>query len=141
MLNSGDWIEIRATLQAVENPDFQCSVCLSDPRGQDAVQSKRVGKACTEHRDSPLWVLDGIKFHTCIGNFVSESVLSWLSSYHQWKKGILPFPGGYFDQPAKAIDVFTAFEGHFQRAEQARQKKEAAKQRMLQSKGLGRGRR
>lgn len=135
-----DWIEIRATLQAIENPDFQCQVCLGDPRGDKALEFKKLGKACTEHREAPLWVLDGVSFYTCIGNFVSESVLSWLSAYHQWKQGVMPFPGSFFDQPAKAIDVFTAIEGHFQRIEEQRRKRERAKQHVMQSRGLKRGR-
>lgn len=127
-ITESDWVEIVATLRAVDNPDFQCQVCLGDPGGEARVQNKRQSKACSELREQPLWDFDGVSFRTCIGNFVSESVFTWLSAFQKYREGVLPFGGSFFDQPAKAIELFTAFEGHFQRKIEAEQKKQAAKQ-------------
>jgi len=132
-VTNNDWIEIRSTLQATENRDFFCDVCLSNR----ATEQKLESKACKVERGAPLWVLDDVKYFRCIGNFVSDSVLNWLGAYNQFGKGTMPFPGSYTEQPAKVIELFGLFDSYFQKSAKEAERKEQSKRAMLAARGGG----
>ena len=62
--------------------------------------------------DEPLpehlqWEFDGIKFERCANFYINEA--RWLSDafeiYNWAQKGMLPYPGSFWDQPNKVIEI------------------------------------
>jgi hypothetical protein len=133
-----EWVQVKSTLLATKNPTYSCSSCLSKYNyrsDSEMMTAKERGiKACEEVRKEPFFNIDRqIYFKTCPGNFVTQSVLHWMGVHESFRKGIMPYAGGFLDQPNKALDLFKMFDAFY--AEQAleRMKKQAA------SKGKRRG--
>lgn len=49
-------------------------------------------------------------FSKCIGNYYDNVVAGYLSANEIYQKGVMPFSGSLFDQPAKIIEVFSVIE-------------------------------
>ena len=99
-------------MHAIYNSQFQCEKCLSKyAHRTDATtmtEKIRKTKGCYDHYSTPIHTVQQavtLKYKTCIGNFYSYPVVSWAGAHAQYEKGIMPFKGGYMEQPAKAIDI------------------------------------
>lgn len=69
-------------------------------------------------------------FSKCIGNYYDNVVAGYLSANESFQKGVMPFGGSLFDQPAKIIEAFNVIESikrdtqlKAQEAERAKQKR------------------
>lgn len=129
-------IELRSTLHALTNREFICSTCQSKYSNRTDAQEmlakvKRV-KGCeiphkvAVHRITQCGVR--LNYASCIGNFFSFSAMNWISFYNSFENGVMPFSGGYMDQPSKFIDVMNVV-GSYKQEEMlksAKQQKQAA---------------
>lgn len=113
-------IELRSTLHALSNNDFICSICQGKyearPDGKQMLEKVKRVKGC-ESITSNLrhFIIQGntkLSYNTCIGNFVNDSSIYWINFYNHFEKGVMPFGGGYMDQPAKVIDVMSVVGSH-----------------------------
>jgi len=139
-------IELRATLHALENRDFICSVCTEPDFRPDAdamVEAKKKQKACTEIRNFALHnIKDGrlnLLFATCPGNFFSEGALHMIQAHELFEKGVMPFPGSYMEQPAKVIDIMSIIGSYKAQRILAKAEKERMQSKM-QNLGMKNGR-
>jgi hypothetical protein len=136
-LTVGEWVELRATLHAVDNRKYQCTECLGQYSGRSdaAIMTEKVRKlnGCSEIKNETIHHINReILFSTCIGNFFSTSAVQWLSTHAHFERGTMPYPGALMDQPNKALEIFRVIERHkFERAEAER----AAEQRKARVNG------
>lgn len=140
-LTYSDDIYLHSTLHALSNQDFICSTCMSRYKDRPAMAAKwRKTKGCEEIIPGPLPLHTvnkdafRIKYNTCIGNFFAPSVVMWIEAYRKFDKGIMPYSGGYMEQPNKAIEILRVIEADFQTKAQV----ERSKNRRAQSTKLHR---
>lgn len=141
-----EWIEVKATLHAIDNPQFQCNKCLSKFAGrhdEEAMLAKsRKLKACEEILDQPRHFLgdkEEIQFSTCIGNFFSYSVVTYLDWQNKFEQGVMPFPGSFSEQPNKVIELFRVIDQYKQdKMKQEIQKQKNRDRANMRGKSLGR---
>ena len=62
---------------------------------------------CDKVSDKPLHDIDDILFYTCVCNFKHPMMGFFLDATEAYDNGILPFKGGYSDQPAKMIEIIS----------------------------------
>lgn len=106
-------IELRSTLHALTNRDFICSTCQSKhsnrPDAQAILDKSKKIKGCTQPLPVAIHKISQgqtrLNYSSCIGNFFSFSAMSWINFYNSFEQGVMPFGGGYMDQPSKFIDV------------------------------------
>lgn len=125
-----EWIQLKATLHAVENQELFCDNCLERGKANPAAAEKfRSVRGCESLATQPVFVLDDgrLKFRRCVGNYVSASVLKWVTVSEQYSRGIMPFQGSLTEQPAKAIELFTAIETWRSELQARRMKEHQAK--------------
>jgi len=112
-LSNLEYIELSSTLAALSNQKYNCRHCLTQysnrSDSQMITEKVRRIKNCEVVGEQYIHqILQGntqMMFSTCPGNFFSQSAMSWVEMSHSMEKGILPYPGGYMDQPNKAIEV------------------------------------
>lgn len=132
-------IELRSTLHALTNRDFICSKCQSKHASRtDAeemlAKTKRIKGCEVPHAVAIHKIRQGavsINYKSCIGNFFSYSSMNWINFYNSFEQGVLPFEGGYMDQPSKFIDVMNIIANHKQEQiiDNAQKQKIASKRR------------
>lgn len=127
-LKISEWIEIRATLHAIENDQFNCSKCLtkyaSRKDGEEMTEAMRKAKGCREVKEAALHSLgDEITFRTCPGNFYRPQVVSLLEASRKFEAGVMPYAGGLMDQPNKVVEIFGVMTAHRMERQAAEQKK------------------
>lgn len=128
-LNVNEWAQVRTTLFALDNREYQCAQCLHKHRGRPdeeaMLAASQESKACRTIRPTPF--LNDAKreifFSTCPGNFFFPEVIHWIDAYRRFEAGHLPFEGGYMDQPAKLIELFQVIGAHFEEKRAAERKK------------------
>jgi len=136
-------VELRATLAALDDKRFNCEECLKRYDGhQDAAgMTKRLRQsmACQETRKEPLHRLGkDLSFATCPGNFYSAQATHWISVHRKFEAGVMPYPGGLLDQPAKAIEIMNVISSHYAERMKAEQDKLQALERSRKAVGRGR---
>lgn len=138
-LSYQEHVELRSTLHALTNREFICSVCqgkyASRTDAQAMLEKVKRTKGCEVPHPQPVHRIaqSGLKlnYSSCIGNFFSPSAMHWVGYYNAFEKGVMPFPGGYMDQPAKLIDVMSVIGNHKQEemVKNAHAQKQAGKRR------------
>ena len=133
-----EWATVKATLVAIDEKKYRCGSCLTEytnrADGEKMLQASRDSKGCFGVKDYKVLSLsDGISFKTCPGNFYSKEVAGLLEAFRSYERGVMPFQGALFDQPAKVIEVFGLFSTH--RAEQAEQ---ASRRKAMKERSRGR---
>jgi hypothetical protein len=123
-----EWVELKATLHAIEDNRFNCQKCLSQyqgrPDGEQMLAKARANKGCQELKTQPIHKIGNeISFRTCIGNFVRPQVYGYLEAFRRYEQGVMPYSGGLFEQPAKIIDVFGVISMHQAEKAQAEHRK------------------
>jgi hypothetical protein len=112
-----EWVEIKATLAALEDDKFNCRKCLSRYEGR-ADGEKMLGKvrqnmACQEMKAEPIHkVGDELRFRTCVGNYVKPQVHAFVSAHRRFEQGVMPYSGGLMEQPGKIIEIFNIIDSH-----------------------------
>lgn len=134
-LSVEEWVNLKASLYALENREFYCGDCLSKYEGRVASEemSKKARdlKGCFGLKDRQLHHIERkIYFYTCIGNFFRESVLHWLDMFRAFDKGVMPYQGNLMDQPNKVIEIFRVIESYKQDKMVTDQKREQGRQRV-----------
>jgi hypothetical protein len=142
-----EWIILISTLYSIEEEKFDCSKCLkkyAQRTDYEAMTAKlRLSKSCESFQSQPVHQIEAegvrLSFTTCIGNFKRPSMLRWVEAHRQYQTGILPFSGGFLDQPNKVIEIFNLISSEQNRRREA----QVQKQRLMQASRLGgaRGRR
>ena len=143
-LSHKEHVELRSTLHALTNRDFICSQCqgkfVSRRDAEEMLAKTKRIKGCeTPHKVAVHRIRQGdtkLNYSSCIGNFFSFSAMSWINFYNSFEQGVLPFQGGYMDQPSKFIDVMNIVSNYKQ--EEMVRSAQAQKQAMRRSRG-GRG--
>lgn len=69
------------------------------------LEKERKLLGCYNSYNEPIHETSDLRYTRCIGNFNSDSASSWIESSDFFEKGIMPFQGGYMEQPAKVIEV------------------------------------
>lgn len=106
-----EWVEIRATLHAIENEKFNCRKCVAKYQGRadgDTMLAKvQKLQGCKEMLPQPTHKIgEEMSFRSCIGNFTKPQVHALLEAFNRFEQGVLPYAGGLMDQPAKIMAVF-----------------------------------
>ncbi len=140
-LTAKEWVEVKATLAAGENENFNCKKCLSKYKGradgEEMLAKVRKVKGCEEVKSESIHKIgDVLRFSTCPGNFVRPQVSALLSAYAQFKQGVMPYAGGLMDQPAKIIELFDVIDSHVAERQASEQKRAGA---MNRPSGVRRG--
>lgn len=78
----------------------------------DVVTQKVVGE--TEH----------IILNKCLCQVYDKNIYTYLEMYKAYKNGILPYKGGYYEQPAIAIEIINTIDYLISDREQEQQKKQ-----------------
>lgn len=130
-----EWVQLKATLHALDNPEFQCGPCLQKYKSRP---QQFEFKGCAAVRPTKLFSIDDkIHFRTCIGNFFSQTMAHWVYVHSQYEKGFLPFPGCLNDQPNKVMDVFHVISNHNMERMASLQKKTAIESKLKRPKRGG----
>lgn len=116
-LTALEWIELKATLKAIEDKKYNCSECLKQYQGRkdrvEMLEKVRNSKGCkTLQADYIHQIDDEIFFKGCIGNFFRIQMARYLEMARMYDKGVLPFAGSLGEQPAKIIEIFRIIEQH-----------------------------
>jgi hypothetical protein len=124
-----EWVEIRSTLTAIDQDKFNCMKCQakyeSRADGEQMLAKVKANMGCTEMKQQPIHKIGAeVSFRSCIGNFVKPQVYALISAHHRYTQGVMPYAGGYMEQPAKIMDVFGIIDQH--RAEVAELEREKA---------------
>lgn len=97
---------IKSAIEIIYTPKFQCSLCIK--KTAPAFREKNMN--CTGKNKTVVRELDEIKFSRCPGNFYNPGYAHLLDVHRNFRKGVLGFPGGLMDQPAKYIDSMNLIE-------------------------------
>lgn len=124
-----EWVRLKSSLVCSFNTRFLCSECLKKyPTQPDRLERERRAKSCFSELDIPIFHEGELQYKKCPGNFFSDSAAMWIEYHNQFEKGIMPFSGGYFEQPAKAIQTMRIIGNYKMNWEIERAKTQAAKQ-------------
>jgi hypothetical protein len=93
----------------MDNQELICTNCVKrygDNEG--AAKNFRTSRGCEQPVSPAPFVLDdgSLSFSRCVGNYVDKGIIQWIQVADRFAQGTMPFSGGYFDQPSKAIDLF-----------------------------------
>lgn len=98
-------------MRSLDDQEYNCHWCLKKYQGradkEEITYKNRERKGCFSISQYALHNIDNLRYHTCIGNFASESALSFIEAEARYNQGILPFAGSLFEQPAKVIEIFS----------------------------------
>jgi hypothetical protein len=96
-------------------PKYRCSDCKLRHKGDQQRRKKlEEAMACdymaksNRHQYLPDHCNKGnpaIKYNKCIGNYYFGQWTTLINYYPKWEQGILPYDGGYFDQPLKFVEA------------------------------------
>lgn len=96
---------IKSTVEIVHNQSFQCGLCVLK-MGESARESR---KNCTG-KNKRVRKLDEISYSKCPGNFYNVGYALLLDVHKNFRKGVMAYPGGLLDQPAKFIEAMNLIE-------------------------------
>lgn len=120
-----DEVTIRSSLHALSDQRFLCSSCVRNPK-HDMI--KRLYR-CETVSPEPLHTVNQedvvLKYDRCIGNYFNHQIIQWVEVANQMDKGTMPYPGGYMDQPNKAIEIVRMIKGEQFRQAKAREQEQA----------------
>jgi hypothetical protein len=95
------------------------------------LEKSRISKGCYSTTTNFIHNIDDeIFFSKCIGNYYSAVIAGLIGANEHFQRGVMPFDGPLFDQPAKIIEAFAVIESikrdtqlKAQEAERAKQKR------------------
>ena len=86
---------------AANRKDFDCVNCT-------------FGRHCDETNPAqfPVWVIPGvIESKTCLLPMVDSFSIEMLKLYPHWERGVMPFPGSFYEQPQAVRDAMDIIAG------------------------------
>ena len=134
-LTSIDYVRIVSTVEGFFEKKFNCVECRKrydrHPDPEKMWESWKARMSCYDIKEKPKFQLDQIRYYTCPGNFFSFSVASLMEGYHNYKLGVMPYKGSFFEQPAKIIEVYKMIEAIIEekKADQIKQHEKDLKRR------------
>lgn len=84
-------------------------------------------KSCNVISKSPIFRYDNFEYYTCSCTHSQSYLINWFSTYYAYKNGILPFVGGYYDQPALIEDIFSICQAYISKKEEEQLAKQKRK--------------
>jgi len=110
-----DYIEVVSTFNVMTTPMYRCDDCkLKYKTEPDRREKLEQSMACKYYADKPRHAYKGeynnkdnpkINYNNCVGNHFYAYWTTFINFYPQYEKGIYPYPGKLFDQPAKFVDL------------------------------------
>lgn len=98
-------------------PMYRCFDCKKKYKSDPVKMKKQMeAMACNyiasknRHQYKPSYDCEGnpkINYKRCPGNYYFGESASLINYYPNYSKGILPFSGGMFDQPAKFVEIMS----------------------------------
>lgn len=114
-VTSYDYIVTVSTFFSMIQREFNCSTCKVKYRGYAERQTKHQSrKGCFEAMGKPVMeylpkhTMKGqskILYYKCPSLFYDRGVAELIEFHHQWEKGIMPYNGGFMNQPAKFVEL------------------------------------
>lgn len=114
-------------------PEFQCKYCKvkyrSDAKKQKLSQTR---KGCFEilknptQQYRPLYSMEGsqkIIYYKCPALLYSRPAADLINYYDVFNKGILPYKGTYYEQPAKFVELMELVNNLIEENKQSNEKK------------------
>lgn len=86
-----------------------------------AFMQQRFG--CSVLSQKRILTLDDFELYTCPCQFFSSSIIDFLEANRLLKKGVLPFSGGYLEQPYKFVEINNIIEDFILKKQQEEEKK------------------
>lgn len=130
-LTTKEEVLVRSTIHALNNDKFLCYACHTRYPSKEKIETYKEQYRCEKPASFNVheFVQNGVryKFNRCIGNYFSTAAVSWLETTNQMDKGILPYPGGYLNQPNKAIEVMRIIKGEQLALSRKREEEQARK--------------
>lgn len=110
-LSEREILTLRSTLISEYDDRFNCRSCVQmiRSRAKDEAQVKRAlwQKGCAESVPHIVYQDEVFQYHTCPRMHHSNQVREFINAESLTERGLLPFSGGIFDQPAKMMEVFS----------------------------------
>lgn len=94
-----------------------------------ATNSMNMLHSCSSIKEQAIIKTNSFELFTCSCNFMTPSINELIRLHYLMKKGILPFSGGYFEQPYKFYQIMEIIEEYCHKKEEQEQKKMEAKSR------------
>lgn len=133
-LTNKDYIEIVSTFITLTQPRYRCFDCKNKYKNDKEKASKNFeAMACNymatkaRHGYKPDFNNKGnpaIEYFNCIGNHYYGQWSGIINYYPKWEKGILPFSGGYSEQPAKFVEIMDLVHNLIKENEQESERKQ-----------------
>jgi len=114
-LTDKDYAEIVSTFMTLTTPKYRCSDCNRKYQC-DPVKDKKLKEqnACNFYTEKPRHKYTaghnnkgnpGLNYFNCVGNHYYGEWATLINYNQDYSKGIMPFTGGFFEQPAKFVEV------------------------------------
>lgn len=97
------------------NPIYRCFICKNKYKSDKEKTDKlKESMGChsmskkTRHKYTPEFNNEGnpiVNYFNCVGNHYYPKWSTLINYYSKYESGILPFQGGYMEQPAKFVEV------------------------------------
>ena len=110
-----DYSELVSTFMTLTTPKYRCSDCIRKYKGDEVKSDKlKEQNACNYLTEKPRHKYTaghnnkgnpGVNYFTCVGNYYFPEWSGLISYFQTYSKGILPFEGGMYDQPAKFVEL------------------------------------
>lgn len=117
-----DSLMIKSAIEIIYNESYQCGKCVK--KVSEAVRER--SKNCTG-KSKVKRQFDEFTFSQCPGNFYNTGYAQLLDTHRLFRKGVLAFPGGLLDQPAKYVSTMNLLESLILEKEIAQIKKQSKK--------------
>ena len=121
-LTFSDEVTIRSSLHALADNRYLCTACTSHRNHEKIKKLYR----CEDRAPEPVHTVMQedvvLKYDRCVGNYFNHQVVQWVEVANQADKGLLPFAGGYLEQPNKAIEIIRMIKGEQYRQAKAKEK-------------------
>lgn len=99
-----------SSVEAYTEKMFNCYSCLHQydhhPNKDRMLADRQRLQACKEPRPNPKFQIEQVKYFKCPGNFYEPSMAYLMEGYEKYKQGVMPYPGSFYDQPAKIIEIY-----------------------------------
>lgn len=94
----------------MDRQQFNCSVCTTQYKGRqngkELTEKKRSVQGCYSMSRIKYQLQNAI-YESCIGHYTSKTVYELFNIAEHYGKGVMPFAGGSYEQPNKAIELLT----------------------------------
>jgi hypothetical protein len=123
ILDHDEMATMISTFMVIHDEKLKCSKCIK--RLTQQVRDSRMG--CSVAATADVFHYKRTYFwDRCPANMWNGAYQELISSYRHFERGLLPFPGGLMDQPAKLIECFDLIESLILEDKKNRQEQQMA---------------